>query len=91
MVIMADKKYKITFRLNNNQSYDCEFTAPQGPSGERGPQGPQGADGRLGPTGPQGIRGALGPTGPRGAAGTSGKAYVITGQDATIDFTAVNS
>ena len=95
MEIMADKKYKITFKLNNNQSYDCEFTAPQGPSGDRGeigPQGPQGADGRLGPTGPQGIRGALGPTGPRGPAGAAGgKTYVITGRDVTIDFNVVNS
>ena len=52
---MADKTYKMTITLSNDDTIDAgTFTAPQGPQGEKGDTGAQG------PQGPQGDQGETG-------------------------------
>ena len=58
---MADKTYKMTITLSNNETIDAgTFTAPQGPTGATGAQGPKGDTGAEGPQGPQGPQGLSG-------------------------------
>ena len=73
---MADKTYKMTITLSNNETIDAgTFTAPQGPQGEKGDtgaQGPQGLKGDTGERGPQGLQGPKGDTGDEGPQGPQG-------------------
>lgn len=70
---MADKTYKMTVTLSNEQTIEAgTFTAPQGDTGPRGPQGPQGERGPQGIQGPQGEKGATGAQGPQGEQGETG-------------------
>lgn len=77
---MADKTYKLTFKLSNGNMKEVQFTVPEGepgpagPAGPQGPQGEKGEDGATGSQGPQGEKGETGATGPQGPQGEIGPA-----------------
>ena len=67
--------------LGSLKCCNLDKLGPQGPMGQRGPQGaigpvgvtgPQGATGSTGPIGPQGATGSTGPIGPQGVTGPQG-------------------
>ena len=73
---MADKLYKITFKMSDGSEKSVEFTAPQGeqgPKGDTGAQGVQGPKGDKGDTGAQGVQGPKGDKGDTGAQGEQGE------------------
>lgn len=47
---MADKTYKLIFRLTDGSQQEVSFLAPQGPKGDTGAQGATGATGAAGKT-----------------------------------------
>lgn len=57
---MADKTYKLNFEMSDGSTKSVQFTAPQGPRGEKGDTGAAGAKGDTG------AAGAKGDTGPQG-------------------------
>lgn len=71
---MADKTYKLTFKMSDGTSQSVNFTAPQGPKGDIGETGPKGDIGETGPQGPKGDTGPIGPQGPQGPKGEPGTA-----------------
>ena len=83
-------KAKVTDSGPDDAHPVLNFTIPQGPQGEPGPQGktgPQGPQGETGPQGPQGEpgpQGKTGPPGPQGETGLQGKTGPQGPQGATI-------
>ena len=57
---MADKTYKLTFNMGDGTSQSVQFTAPQGPKGDTGPQGVITATGLLKGTGSEVVTAVAG-------------------------------
>lgn len=98
---MADREIRIvrTERVGFGLTGPTGPTGPMGLQGATGPTGPSGSNGSNGATGPTGPAGATGPTGPAGsggtlydaygnrpAAGTSGRIFIPSDADNSLDW-----